>query len=63
MADDDAYVAQMSAIVKYKRSYSKLVKNTDYFQYIVDHLPEQSTAAPSMESTPETTQLLGDSLA
>ena len=63
MADDNAYVAQMSAIVKYKRSYSKLVKNADYFQYIVDHLPEQSIAAPAMESTPETAPLPGDSLA
>lgn len=67
MADDDAYVSQMSAIVKYKRSYSKLVKNTDYYQYVVDHLPTQATAAASAESTPETasetTLSPGDSIA
>lgn len=53
MSDDDAYVAQMCASAKYKRTFSQLVKNTDYYQYIVDHLPARTTATPENTPSPD----------
>ena len=43
----------MCASAKYKRTFSQLVKNTDYYQYIVDHLPARTTATPENTPSPD----------
>lgn len=50
--NESEYVQMISSMVSYKKSYSKLVVNTDYYQYLQSHIPQKPASEMSIEANP-----------